>query len=268
MGGNTGAPAAPRMMPGSTMMRGGPSAAPSMYAQPQAGMSSMIAALRGNTPMRQVNPGVTFMANQPNAPTTPMTSYLRGQQMMQQMAQQPSQPSPVQPAPQPIQSGVKGLVGPVPQQSIGQGPQLSASGLTFNPQRLQIPVAPPMPEPVVAPVAGKKGNDLTESIKKDGLMAALARQQEQQSLISAAKAVPTPAPAPAPMVARAPVAPPVAPVVPVMPPAPAPAAVAPRPAVAPVAMRNQQNSEDGMMSALGRMKNQQMQAAALRRAVR
>lgn len=182
-------------------------AAPSLYGSSQSGMSPLIAALRGNAPQGQMNPGVQFLANQPNAPTVPMTSYLRGQEMMQQMARQAQQPQPQAPqslpkgrtGPIPQQSigapsgifGPKGMAGPVPQQSLApQSPQLSQSGLTFNPQRSTLPVAPAMQmnqQPAQAaqpqPITSYEMMNGMPAPSQDGLMAAIARQRAMQQQI-------------------------------------------------------------------------------------
>ena len=80
----------------------------------------MIAALRANTPQAQAPvPGLQFMPNQANAPTTPMTSYNRGRAMMFN-----------------------------PSSKSGTRAPLSPTGLTFNPQRTTLPVAPPVAAPV------------------------------------------------------------------------------------------------------------------------
>lgn len=214
--------------------------APSMYAQPQPSVSPLIAALRGNTPQRQMNPGVMFMQNQQNAPTTPMTSFLRGQQMAQQMAQQAQQQSqvPQQPVQPPSGRGIKGLAGPIPQQSIGAGPKgmagpvpqqsiapqrppLSASGLTFNPQVSSIPAAPPMTFPVVTPTANSKAAlstsptlALGNSSNGAGMLSAVARvaeenrkNAEQNAANAQIARTPAPAQAPARPVMTAPMAP-------------------------------------------------------------
>ena len=174
MGGMSRAPAPPQTMQSSyqpaampqrpmmPMRQGGPTQSPSMYGPQQGGMASMIAALRGTAPQGQMNPGVQFMQNQANAPTTPMTSYNNGQDMVRQIAQQQSQmPQPQmqqnqpkgQAGPIPSFGGPKGMAGPIPQQSIGVAPRpsLSPSGMTFSPQRTQLPVAPSPTAPVMAP---------------------------------------------------------------------------------------------------------------------
>ncbi len=183
MGGMSRAPAPPQTMQSSyqpaampqrpmmPMRQGGPMQSPSLYGPRQGGMSSMIAALRGNAPRAQMNPGVQFMQNQANAPTTPMTAYDNGQRMMQQQAQMAQSPQ-FSMAPPPAVSqapmglpniGSKGQAGPIPQQSIGmppaqplmqQRPPISPTGMTFSPQRTQLPVA--LPQPVAAPVVTTK----------------------------------------------------------------------------------------------------------------
>lgn len=165
------------------MRQGGPMQSPSLYGPQQGGMSSMIAALRGNAPRAQMNPGVQFMQNQANAPTTPMTAYENGQRMMQrqaQMAQSPqfsmAPPPAVSQAPMGLPNiGSKGQAGPIPQQSIGlppaqplmqQRPPISPTGMTFSPQRTQLPVAPPqlVAAPVVTTKRGKGAPPRVEQI--------------------------------------------------------------------------------------------------------
>ncbi|CAB4151331.1 hypothetical protein UFOVP601_11 [uncultured Caudovirales phage] len=165
------------------MRQGGPMQSPSLYGPQQGGMSSMIAALRGNAPRAQMNPGVQFMQNQANAPTTPMNSYNNGQNMVRQIAQQQSQmPQPQmqqnlpkgQAGPIPGFGGPKGQAGPIPQESIGlppaqplmqQRPPISPTGMTFSPQRTQLTVAPP--QPVVAPVvANMRGRGTPQRVEQ------------------------------------------------------------------------------------------------------
>ena len=135
-----------------------------MPAGQSGGMSSMIAALRANSPQGQANPGVRLLPNQANAPTTPMTSYNRGLGMVQQIAQQQqmSQPAPTVPMPggkgqagpfpqAALNPGLKGRAGPFPQESIEAGggamPRQSIAEMVRSAPTPQAPMQPPQAPP-------------------------------------------------------------------------------------------------------------------------